>query len=110
MLKVNLNLSDDLTLIFDEIDTGISGATASAVGERLARLGNTHQTLVITHSPQVAGWGKHHYKVVKNDTQDSTITSVLKMNSEERVEEIARLLSGTKITDAARTTAKELLK
>ena len=109
-LKVNLNLSDGLTLIFDEIDTGISGATASAVGERLARLGNTHQTLVITHSPQVAGCGKNHYLVTKEDTQESTTTSVQKLTFNERVEEIARLLSGTQITDAARTTAKELLK
>ncbi len=108
-LKVNLNQSDGLTLIFDEIDTGISGATASAVGERLARLGEKHQTLVITHSPQVAGCGKHHYRVMKEEQEESTVTLVNKLTPTERVEEIARLLSGTHITDAARITAKELL-
>ena len=109
-LKVNLNESDGLTLIFDEIDTGISGATASAVGERLARLGENHQTLVITHSPQVAGCGKHHYCVSKKENENATITSVQKLIPSERVEEVARLLSGAHITEAARATAQELLK
>ena len=108
-LKVNLNEGNQ-TLIFDEIDTGISGATASAVGERLARLGEKHQTLVITHSPQVAGCGKHHYRVAKADTDEATVTSVQKLTPGERVEEVARLVSGAHITEAARTTAKELLK
>lgn len=108
-LKVNLN-AGNLTLIFDEIDTGISGATASAVGERLARLGENNQTLVITHSPQVAGCGKHHYRVSKEDNENATITFVQKLAPSERVEEVARLLSGAHITEAARTTAKELLK
>ena len=107
-LKVNLNEGDQ-TSIFDEIDTGISGATASAVGERLARLGEKHQTLVITHSPQVAGCGKHHYRVIKEDIENATITSVVELNATERVEEIARLLSGVHITEAARASAKELL-
>ena len=107
-LKVNLNEGEQ-TLIFDEIDTGISGATASAVGERLARLGENHQTLVITHSPQVAGCGKHHYRVAKKDIENATITSVVELNATERVEEIARLLSGAHITEAARASAKELL-
>ena len=109
-LKVNLNQTNGLTLIFDEIDTGISGATASAIGERLACLGTTHQTLVITHSPQVAGCGKHHYLVTKKEQEETTVTSVEKLSLAERVEEIARLLSGKNITDSARTTAKELLK
>ena len=108
-LKVNLNEGNQ-TLIFDEIDTGISGATASAVGERLARLGESHQTLVITHSPQVAGCGKHHYRVSKKEVENATITSVQKLTPVERIEEVARLLSGAHITEAARTTAKELIK
>ncbi len=108
-LKVNLN-GGNQTLIFDEIDTGISGATASAVGERLARLGESNQTLVITHSPQVAGCGKHHYRVAKEDKENGTMTSVRKLTPNERIEEVARLLSGAKITEAARTTAQELLK
>ena len=108
-LKVNLNEGDQ-TLIFDEIDTGISGATASAVGDRLARLGEKHQTLVITHSPQVAGCGKHHYRVAKQEQDNATVTGVQKLTPAERVEEIARLLSGAHITDAARASAKELLR
>ena len=108
-LKVNLNEGNQ-TLIFDEIDTGISGATASAVGERLARLGAHHQTLVVTHSPQVAGCGKHHYRVQKEDVENATLTVVQKLTPGERVEEVARLLSGAHITEAAKETAKELLK
>lgn len=108
-LKVNLKQTDDLTLIFDEIDTGISGATASAVGERLARLGAKHQTLVVTHSPQVAGCGKHHYRVTKEENEETTLTLVQKLSPSERVEEVARLLSGAHITEAAKATAKELL-
>ena len=97
------------TVIFDEIDTGISGATANAVGERLARLGQKTQTLVITHSPQVAGWGKTHYKVTKTDTTTSTVTSVQVLDKFQRLEEIARLVSGENITDHARAVAQELL-
>ncbi len=109
-LKVNLADKNDTTLIFDEIDTGISGATAAAVGERLARLAEMHQTLVITHSPQVAGLGKHHYLVQKTDTKNATVTSVQTLDRIGRLEEIARLVSGAKITDKSRELAKELLK
>lgn len=109
-LKVNLAQENQNTLIFDEIDTGISGATASAVGERLARLGEKHQTLVITHSPQVAGFGKHHYLVQKADTETTTHTSVRLLDKTERLEEMARLLSGAKITDKSRQLAKELMR
>ncbi len=109
-LKVNLADLSYTTLIFDEIDTGISGATASAVGERLARLAESHQTLVITHSPQVAGYGKNHYLVQKTDVENRTITSVQKLDKVGRLEEIARLVSGAKITDKSRELAQELLK
>ena len=109
-LKVNLADISHTTLIFDEIDTGISGATASAVGERLARLAESHQTLVITHSPQVAGYGKNHYLVQKTDVENRTITSVQKLDKVGRLEEIARLVSGAKITDKSRELAQELLK
>lgn len=109
-LKVNLADKTNTTLIFDEIDTGISGATASAVGERLARLAESHQTLVITHSPQVAGQGKHHYLVQKTDSEKTTTTSVQKLDKVGRLEEIARLVSGAKITDKSRELARELLK
>lgn len=109
-LKVNLADNNHTTLIFDEIDTGISGATANAVGERLARLAQTHQTLVITHSPQVAGQGKHHYLVQKADTDNTTVTSVQKLDKTGRLEELARLVSGAEITEKSRELAKELLK
>lgn len=109
-LKVNLAQENQNTLIFDEIDTGISGATASAVGERLARLGEKHQTLVITHSPQVAGFSKHHYLVQKADTETTAHTSVRLLDKTERLEEIARLLSGATITEKSRQLAKELMK
>ena len=109
-LKVNLADNNHTTLIFDEIDTGISGATANAVGKRLARLAQTHQTLVITHSPQVAGQGKHHYLVQKNDTDNTTVTSVQKLDKTGRLEELARLVSGAEITEKSRELARELLK
>ncbi len=109
-LKVNLAEDNQTTLIFDEIDTGISGATAASVGERLARLAEKHQTLVITHSPQVAGFGKHHYLVQKADTENATLTSVHQLDKAGRLEEIARLVSGATVTDKSREVAKELLK
>ena len=108
-LKVNLNTYSGKTLIFDEIDTGISGATANAVGERLARLGKETQTLVITHSPQVAGWGNTHYRVSKKDVEQRTLTTVQVLDKGDRLEEIARLVSGENITDHARAVAEELL-
>ena len=108
-LKVNLNTDSGKTLIFDEIDTGISGATANAVGERLARLGKETQTLVITHSPQVAGWGNTHYRVSKKDVEQRTLTTVQVLDKGDRLEEIARLVSGENITDHARAVAEELL-
>jgi len=112
MLALKVNLAEDnyRTLIFDEIDTGISGATAAAVGDRLARLADKHQTLVITHSPQVAGFGKHHYLVQKTDIEDKTLTSVHRLDKAGRLEEIARLVSGATVTDKSRDVAKELLK
>jgi len=109
-LKVNLAEDNQTTLIFDEIDTGISGATAAAVGERLSRLAEKHQTLVITHSPQVAGFGKHHYLVRKEDTENKTLTSVSKLDKAGRLEELARLVSGVSVTDKSREVAKELLR
>lgn len=109
-LKVNLSQDNQTTLIFDEIDTGISGATAAAVGERLARLAKHHQILVITHSPQVAGFGNHHYLVQKTDTENQTVTNVHQLDKAGRLEEIARLVSGATVTDTSREVAKELLK
>lgn len=93
------------TYIFDEIDTGIGGATASAVGERLARLADQHQVLVVTHSPQVAARANHHWMVAKKDAR----TSVIELRDKDRQEEIARMLSGAEITKEARAAAGKLL-
>ncbi len=91
--------------VFDEIDTGIGGATASAVGERLARLSGQHQVLVVTHSPQVAARANHHWVVSKAKAN----TNVIPLESAARQEEIARMLSGASITPEARAAAGKLL-
>ncbi len=97
------------TLIFDEVDSGIGGATAAAVGERLARLGNDYQVLVVTHSPQVASCGQTHYCVTKSEKNNETQTTVQLLSFSQRLQEIARMLSGTHITQTAQTMAQELL-
>ena len=97
------------TMIFDEIDRGVGGAVASAIGERLARLALKSQLLVVTHSPQVAARAAHHYRIEKAHDGTVTRTSVRKLNSDERREEIARMLSGAAITDEARAQAAKLL-
>ena len=97
------------TLIFDEVDSGVGGAVASAVGERLSRLGAGAQTLVITHSPQVAAKGTHHYKIAKSTHDDSVISHTDKLTEHERAEEIARMLAGAQITPEARAAAVTLL-
>jgi DNA repair protein RecN (Recombination protein N) len=112
MLALRLCLSaasDTTTLIFDEVDTGVGGATAHAVGERLADLAAKTQTLVITHSPQVAARGHSHWRVEKTTTASSASTKVRILEGDERREEIARMLSGSSITDAARSAADQLL-
>jgi len=98
------------TMIFDEVDSGISGATASAVGDRLARLGAAVQTLVITHSPQVAAKGGAHFRVNKtyDEAAKLTFTTLAKLNSEERINEVARIISGDKITKEAVAAARQL--
>ena len=97
------------TLIFDEIDRGVGGATADAVGRRLADLASTNQVLVVTHSPQVAARGAHHWRVEKSVNDDRTLSTVTPLGEGDRVDEIARMLSGDRITDAAREAAKTLL-
>ena len=97
------------TMIFDEVDRGVGGAVASAIGERLARLSKQSQVLVVTHSPQVAARASHHYRIEKCHGPDGTRTSVRKLTEEERREEIARMLSGTSITEEARAQASRLL-
>ena len=97
------------TMIFDEIDRGVGGAVASAIGERLARLAQKSQLLVVTHSPQVAARAAHHYRIEKAHEEGSTRTTVRKLTADERREEIARMLSGAAITDEARAQAARLL-
>lgn len=97
------------TMIFDEVDRGVGGAVASAIGERLARLAEQSQVLVVTHSPQVAARASHHYRIEKSHADDGTRTTVRKLSEEERREEIARMLSGSSITEEARAQASRLL-
>lgn len=109
-LKVNLAQSSKVgTMIFDEVDAGIGGATAQAVGERLSRLGQDVQVLVVTHSPQVAAQGRQHYKVEKNTRDNITTTAVFELCEADRREEIARMLAGATITAEARAAAKALM-
>jgi DNA repair protein RecN (Recombination protein N) len=97
------------TMIFDEVDRGVGGSVASAIGERLAQLAQSSQVLVVTHSPQVAARASHHYRIEKSHGDDGTRTTVRKLSDEERREEIARMLSGASITEEARAQALRLL-
>ena len=109
-LKVCLTRSDTgFTLIFDEIDRGVGGATADAVGRRLSALAEGQQVLVVTHSPQVAALGQHHWRVEKSVSGDVTTSNVVPLNAAQRVDEIARMLSGDSVTDEARGAAAKLL-
>jgi DNA repair protein RecN (Recombination protein N) len=96
-------------LVFDEVDSGIGGATADAVGERLARLAETQQVLVVTHSPQVAARGDHHWQVRKTMKAGAMSTEVIALNEAGRREEVARMLSGAEVTAEARAAATRLL-
>ena len=97
------------TMIFDEIDGGVGGATADAVGRRLARLAGDAQVLVVTHAPQVAARGAHHWRVEKKVASDITLSTVRSLEGSERVNEIARMLAGETITPEARAAAEALL-
>jgi len=97
------------TLVFDEVDSGIGGATADAVGERLARLAEERQVLVVTHSPQVAARAAHHWQVQKTNRRDTTKTEVRRLSQNDRTEEIARMLSGAQVTEEARAAAAKLM-
>jgi DNA repair protein RecN (Recombination protein N) len=97
------------TLVFDEVDSGIGGATADAVGTRLARLAERVQILVVTHSPQVAARGNVHLRVEKRETGSLAVTGVDRLDESARREEVARMLSGREITDEARAAAGRLL-
>lgn len=98
------------TLIFDEIDNGISGITASIVGKKLKEIAGSHQVICITHLPQIAAVGDHNYRIYKESDENSTYTSVEALDEEKKTEEIARLLGGTVITETTIRSAKELIK
>jgi DNA repair protein RecN (Recombination protein N) len=97
------------TLVFDEVDTGIGGAAAAAVGERIARLADTTQVLIITHSPQVASRGNQHLHVSKKTDGVTTTSVVRKLSLEERTDEISRMLAGDEITTESHAAAKSLI-
>lgn len=97
------------TLIFDEIDNGISGITASIVGKKLKEISNQRQIICITHLPQIAACGKYNFRIFKDSDDTKTFTYVEALNDEDKIKEIARLLGGTSITDTTLMTAKELI-
>lgn len=109
-LKSILAKSDFLPiLIFDEIDTGVSGRIAQKVGQVLKSLASIHQIIAITHLPQIAGFSDHHFAVEKRKSGDRVVSSIKMLNQDERVEEVAKLMSGEKITESALNGARELM-
>jgi DNA repair protein RecN (Recombination protein N) len=98
------------TLVFDEIDTGIGGRAAEAVGKKLKELARTHQIICVTHLPQIATFADHHYLISKKEVSGRTRTSVSEIKAEERTEEIARMLSGAKLTDTSLKHAEQMIK
>lgn len=113
MLSLKSVLSRSLgmaTIIFDEIDTGVSGDIAAKMGAIMQQMGQYMQVISITHLPQIAAKGSSHYMVYKEDVDDATVSHIRQLSEEERVEQLARMLSGDQMTDAAIQNAKELLK
>ena len=108
-IKTVLADTDDIpTLIFDEIDTGISGRTAQKVSERLSYIAKRHQVLCITHLPQIAAMADSHFEIRKMVENEKTVTKIHRLDSDKQVEELARLLGGAEITDTVRENAKEM--
>ena len=96
------------TLIFDEIDTGISGRTAQKVSEKMAVIGRNHQVICITHLPQIAAMADSHFEIEKNVEENETVTSIHPLSEEDSVRELARMLGGAKITDSVLANASEM--
>ena len=108
-LKTVLAENDEIeTLIFDEIDSGISGRTAQMVAEKIKITGKNHQIICITHLPKIAAMADHHFLIEKNSSADVTISNIRSLDREESIQELARMLGGVKITDAVLTNAKEM--
>ncbi len=113
MLAINLVIAKTInkkTLIFDEVDTGVSGAVADSIAVRLLNLSEFQQVLVVTHLPQVAAKGNYHYKTYKKMLDENTFTSVLKLDENDRIEEIAKMISGDTVTNEARNLSSKLLR
>jgi DNA repair protein RecN (Recombination protein N) len=98
------------TMVFDEIDTGIGGRAAEAVGKKLKELARANQVLCVTHLPQIATFADHHYVIEKKAWSGRTRTSIRAVVGEERTEEVARMLSGAKLTDTSRKHAEQMIK
>ena len=96
-------------LVFDEIDTGVSGRIAQKVGKVLRQLSSSHQIISITHLPQIAAFANHHYSVQKETTNGRAISFIKKLEGDEKITEIAKLLSGENVTKSNLDTAKELM-
>jgi DNA repair protein RecN (Recombination protein N) len=110
MKSLVLTPGDIPTLLFDEVDAGIGGAVAEIVGKKLKEVASLHQVLCVTHLPQIAAFGDSHYAVRKEVDGGRTVTKVQQLEDDERIEEIARMLGGVKITDRARRHAEEMVK
>ena len=108
-IKVALAGRTDAVMVFDEVDQGVGGAVANAVGKRLARLSETAQVFVVTHSPQVAASAAHQFRIEKSSTGSTTTTHVTRVADDAREEEIARMLAGESITQEARAAARQLM-
>ena len=108
-IKVALAGKNDAVMVFDEVDQGVGGAVADAVGKRLARLSASAQVFVVTHSPQVAACANHQYRIEKSSTGTTTTTHVSLVADDAREEEIARMLAGETITQEARAAARQLM-
>jgi DNA repair protein RecN (Recombination protein N) len=102
--------SPQRTLVFDEIDTGIGGRAAEAVGKKLKALARANQVLCVTHLPQIATFADHHYVIEKKDSAGHTRTSIRTVSGDERTEEVARMLSGAKLTETSRKHAEQMIK
>ncbi len=98
------------TLVFDEIDSGIGGRAAEAVGKKLKALARANQVLCVTHLPQIATFADHHYVIEKKQAAGRAHTTVRRIEGEERTEEVARMLSGAKLTETSRKHAEQMIK
>ncbi|HEB63493.1 MAG TPA: DNA repair protein RecN [Gammaproteobacteria bacterium] len=111
-LAIQVSLSDKVsvdTMVFDEVDVGIGGGVAEVVGQQLRALGKNRQVLCVTHLPQVAALGEHHFQVNKKSEQESTRATIIELKNRSRIEEISRMLGGIKITEQTRAHAREMI-